>query len=93
MKKYHANNFNAELRVMDKCTLCDQLREKGETPACVWNCAGGALHYGDINDPENEVSKLLAANEGNSDSNLDLQEGYELVKNYVDSISVDDLYQ
>ena len=40
---FHANNFNKELRVMDKCTLCDSLREKGETPACVWNCPGGAL--------------------------------------------------
>ena len=61
---FHANNFNSELRIMDKCTLCDQLREKGETPACVWNCVGGALHYGDINDPESEVSKLIAASEG-----------------------------
>lgn len=61
---FHANNFNKELRIMDKCTLCAELREKGETPACVWNCVGGALHYGDINDPESEVSKLLKENEG-----------------------------
>jgi len=61
---FHANNFNKELRVMDKCTLCEELRQKGETPACVWNCVGGALHYGDINDPDSEVSKLLKENEG-----------------------------
>ena len=61
---FQANNFNKELRVMDKCDLCSQLREKDETPACVWNCPGGALHYGDINDPESEVAKLLADNEG-----------------------------
>ena len=61
---FHANNFNAEMRVMDKCTVCDQRREKGQVPACVNVCAGGALYYGDINDPESEVSKLLAANEG-----------------------------
>ena len=61
---FHANNFNKELRVMDKCDLCSQLREKGETPACVWNCPGGALHYGDIHDPESEVAKLLAASDG-----------------------------
>ena len=60
---FHANNFNQEMRVMDKCNLCAELREEGGMPACVWNCAGGALHYGDINDPESEVSKLLAANE------------------------------
>ena len=47
---------------MDKCTLCAEQREEGGHPACVWNCTGGALHYGDINDPESEVSKLLEEN-------------------------------
>jgi Fe-S-cluster-containing dehydrogenase component len=44
---------------MDKCTLCIQKREKGEAPVCVKNCCGEALHVGDINDPDSEVSKLL----------------------------------
>ena len=61
---FHANNFNKELRVMDKCTGCAQLREKGEEPVCVKNCSGRALHFGDINDPESEVSRILAENEG-----------------------------
>lgn len=49
---------------MDKCNVCAQRREAGENPACVINCAGGALHYGDINDPDSEVSKLIRENEG-----------------------------
>ena len=57
---YGMINSNKEMRVADKCTLCAQLREVGDTPACVRNCSGSALHYGDINDPESEVSKLLA---------------------------------
>ena len=57
---YKVNTFNEKLRVMDKCTMCIQKREKGEVPACVRNCSGGALHVGDINDPDSEVSKLLA---------------------------------
>ena len=61
---FRANNFNREMRIADKCTICDQLREAGETPACVKNCPGGALHYGDIFDPESEVGKLLAENAG-----------------------------
>lgn len=44
----------------DKCTLCAQLREVGEVPACIRNCSGSALYYGDINDPDSEVSRLLA---------------------------------
>lgn len=57
---YGALTFNKERRVMDKCTVCAQLREKGETPACVKNCSGSALHYGDIDDVQSEVSRLLA---------------------------------
>ena len=57
---YDCINANKELRVADKCDLCAALRAKGEDPACVRNCSGSALHYGDINDPESEVSKLLA---------------------------------
>lgn len=56
---YRVNTFNEELRVMDKCTMCIEEREKGELPACVKNCCGGALHVGDINDPDSSVSKLL----------------------------------
>lgn len=57
---YQAITFNRERRVMDKCTICAQLRAEGETPACVKNCSGNALHYGDIDDPNSEVSRLLA---------------------------------
>lgn len=57
---YDCINTNKELRVADKCDLCAGLREKGETPACVRNCSGSALHYGNINDPESDVAKLLA---------------------------------
>lgn len=57
---YQMIRSSRELRTADKCTLCAQLREVGDTPACVRNCSGGALHYGDINDPDSEVSRLLA---------------------------------
>ena len=61
---YHANSFDPEKRIMDKCDLCTAARERGDVPACVKNCAGGALHFGDVNDPDSEVGRLLAANEG-----------------------------
>lgn len=56
---YQANTYNQELMVMDKCTTCITRRERGEVPACVKNCSGSALHVGDINDPDSEVSQLL----------------------------------
>ena len=57
---YDCINANKELRVADKCDICASLRAKGESPACVRNCSGSALHFGDLNDPESEVAKLLA---------------------------------
>ncbi len=61
---FECNLFNSELVVMDKCNLCVQRRDEDLEPACVRNCVGRALHVGDIEDPESEVSKLLAENEG-----------------------------
>ncbi len=57
---YGCIRLNQELRVADKCDLCAHAREAGDTPACVRNCAGGALHYGDVNDPDSAVSRLLS---------------------------------
>lgn len=57
---YGALTLNRERRVMDKCTICEQLRREGETPACVKNCPGNALYCGDIDDPDSAVSQLLA---------------------------------
>lgn len=58
---YDAIRFNQEMRISDKCNVCAQRRENGEEPACVRNCSGKALLFGDINDPESDVSKALAA--------------------------------
>lgn len=56
---YGAMNLNKEMRVMDKCDICSQLRELGEDPACIKNCSGRAIRFGDLNDPDSEVSRLL----------------------------------
>jgi Fe-S-cluster-containing dehydrogenase component len=60
---YGVNEFNKELNVMDKCTQCLHRQERGEKPACVTNCAGRAMFFGDLNDPESDVSRMLAKEE------------------------------
>ncbi len=46
--------------VMEKCTWCVHRVEKGLKPACVANCPGRVLHFGDLDDQNSEISKLLA---------------------------------
>ncbi len=60
---YDARYFDQARGVVDKCTFCVHRIDAGQPPACVETCVGGARHYGDLNDPNSEVSKLLATRE------------------------------
>ena len=57
---YDVRDYNETLSVVQKCTMCPQLTERGEKPACVKNCCGKALFYGDLDDPDSDASKALA---------------------------------
>jgi Fe-S-cluster-containing dehydrogenase component len=45
----------------DKCTFCIHRVVKGELPACVAVCPTHAMHFGDLDDPGSEVSRLIAS--------------------------------
>lgn len=47
---YGAPQFNAEAKVMEKCTLCVHRVEKGLLPACVDTCVAKARFFGDLNE-------------------------------------------
>ncbi|WP_422367070.1 4Fe-4S dicluster domain-containing protein [Pelagibius sp.] len=67
---YGAREYDEDAGVMKKCTLCvdkiynENLPERSRVPACVSTCPAGARHFGDLGDPESEVSLLVAAREG-----------------------------
>jgi Fe-S-cluster-containing dehydrogenase component len=67
---YGAREYSAVEGVMKKCTLCvdriynAHLPESERQPACVQACPTKARHFGDLGDPDSDVSKLVAERSG-----------------------------
>ncbi|WP_080803238.1 4Fe-4S dicluster domain-containing protein [Arabiibacter massiliensis] len=58
---YGVRTFYEEAGTVHKCTLCKPLTDAGELPACVKACCGEARFYGDLDDPDSDASRALAA--------------------------------
>ncbi|MCC7248458.1 MAG: 4Fe-4S dicluster domain-containing protein [Lysobacter sp.] len=67
---YGAREYSETQGVMTKCTLCvdriydESLAEADRQPACVQVCPTRARHFGDLGDPNSEVSKLVVERGG-----------------------------
>ncbi|MDE0114824.1 MAG: 4Fe-4S dicluster domain-containing protein [Albidovulum sp.] len=67
---YGAREMDPGEGVMKKCTLCvdriynENLPEDDREPACVRACPANARHFGDLGDPNSNVSKLVAERDG-----------------------------
>lgn len=63
----HDEDFNPEAPrgkgTVESCTLCVHRVDAGREPACVEACraeGGGAMVFGDLNDPDSEIARLVA---------------------------------
>lgn len=83
---YGAREMDEDEGVMKKCTLCidriynETIPEAQRVPACVATCPTNARHFGDLGDPNSDVSKLVAERGG---QDLMPELGYKPVNKYL----------
>jgi Fe-S-cluster-containing dehydrogenase component len=83
---YGAREYSDQRGVMQKCTLCvdriynESFEEYDRQPACVMACPTRARHFGDLGDPQSDVSKLVAERNG---YDLMPEMGYKPVNKYL----------
>ena len=67
---YGAREMDLAAGVMKKCTLCvdriynETIQEIDRVPSCVRTCPANARHYGDLADPQSDVSMMVAERGG-----------------------------
>ena len=60
---YDARFLNPVTGFADKCDFCIHRVSQGLMPSCVNTCIGGARIFGDLGDPDSNISKVIAQNQ------------------------------
>ena len=57
---YNARYINPLIPIVQKCYFCHHRVQAGLEPACVEVCPGRARVFGDVNNPDEEITKLIS---------------------------------
>jgi Fe-S-cluster-containing dehydrogenase component len=60
-KEFYGELHHRSHPSVDKCSFCAHRVTQGLKPACVETCVGYSRQFGDLNDPNDEVAKIVAS--------------------------------
>jgi tetrathionate reductase subunit B len=57
---YNVRFVSPRYNIIEKCDFCQRRVDNGQLPACVEACPTKAIVFGDLRDPNSEISRLVA---------------------------------
>jgi Fe-S-cluster-containing dehydrogenase component len=57
---YNVRFVSPRYNIVEKCDFCQRRLDKGQLPACVEACPTQAMAFGDLNDPNGEIARLVS---------------------------------
>jgi Fe-S-cluster-containing dehydrogenase component len=57
---YNVRFVSPRYNIVEKCDFCQRRIDQGQRPACVEACPTQAMAFGDLNDPNGEIARLVS---------------------------------